>query len=232
MKSGVLYGVGVGPGDPELLTLKAVRIVSDCDAVCFPGNDTALAFEIACSGIPAIGSKEQIPLELPMTRDEERLRRAWETSAARIMDMLQAGKSVAFLTLGDVSIYSTFGYLRRIVEKQGYETRAVPGVTSFCAAAAALGEDLALREEPLHIIPASYPDVPAALRMGGAKVLMKAGTALPAVRSLLEEQGLADATGVVENCGMTGERVWKRITDMGDEKPGYFTVLIIKEARP
>ncbi|MDR0569149.1 MAG: precorrin-2 C(20)-methyltransferase [Spirochaetaceae bacterium] len=227
MKRGALYGVGVGPGDPELITLKAVRIVSSCSAVCFP--EMKSAFEIARSAMPEIAEKEIIPLDLPMTRDAETLRLGREKAADRIMEALASGKSVAFLTLGDVSIYSTFGYLRKIIAEKGYETQAVPGITSFCAAAAALGEDLALWEEPLHIIPASYPDLSGALRMKGARVLMKSGSAIPEVRALLEAQGLADSARVVENCGMANQRIWKSIRDMGDAKTGYFTIIIVKD---
>lgn len=227
MKQGILYGVGVGPGDPELMTLKAVRIVKACEVICFP--EIKSAFEIARSAVPEIETKERIPLELPMTRDAEILRASRETAAAHIIERLKAGKNVGFLTLGDVSIYSTFGYLRRIVADQGYETHAVPGIPSFCAAAAALGEDLVLWEEPLHIIPGSYPDLAEALKLNGTRVLMKSGSAIPEVRRRLQEQGLAETARVVENCGMANQRVWKTINAMGDERPGYFTLVIVKE---
>lgn len=163
---GILYGVSVGPGDPELMTLKACRTIQSCGTVAFPQqvrkrDKTAdpdgygLAFRIAEGALPQIRQKKLMPVSFPMTRDQEQLKAAHIQAARRLEEVLEGGEDIAFLTLGDVTIYSTFSYVQKIMEKDGFEVRLVSGVPSFCAAAARLGLPLVLGDQTLEIMPAA-----------------------------------------------------------------------------
>ena len=138
---------------------------------------------------------------------------------------LAQGKAVAFLTLGDPTVYSTYIYLHNIVKEAGYETEIVSGVTSFCAAAARLEMDIASKAQQIHIIPASY-QIEEALRLPGTKVLMKAGGKLPEVKEVLKHHP-AEVT-MVENCGMEQERIYYGAEQI-PEDAGYYTLLFVKE---
>ena len=164
---GKLYGVGVGPGDPELLTLKAARLLRECDVVAAPDGERT-AYQIAqrfAQGKPTLFCS------LPMTRDRAAMAASHEAAADALCALLDEGKTVVFLTLGDPSVYSTYWYIHRLAAARGYAAEMVPGVPSFCAAAAALGRALCEGSEALHILPASHGQ---ALPEGGNLVLMKA----------------------------------------------------------
>ena len=133
---GILYGVGVGPGDPELLTAKAIRLLRECDAIAAPksadGRQTAL--DIAS---PYIGQDKTILLfDMPMTHDKQVRNASHDAAADALCALLDEGKTVVFLTLGDPTVYSTYWYVHRRVAARGYAAELVPGVPSFCAAAA------------------------------------------------------------------------------------------------
>lgn len=226
--TGTLYGVSVGPGDPELLTLKAVRTICACDVIATPqtGGDKTLALDIAKGAVDLEG-KTVVELPLPMTRDPRELEKSHEREAAIVATYLDDGHDVALLNLGDVSVYSTFSYL---AEKLGarYEVVMVPGVTSFCATAAVLGMSLTDMNRPLHIIPASGMSLDDALDLEGSKVLMKSGAQLSDVIGTLVARGLADKTGLVQNCGLPTQNV---VVDIEHDKidKSYFTTIIVKE---
>ena len=137
---GILYGIGVGPGDPELLTLKAVRLLKAADVIAAPGKDVreTAAYRIAVQAVPEIGDKELIPIDMPMVMERERLEKAHLAGAAVLEEILERGKTIALITLGDPTVYSTFSYLEKPVREDGFSTEYVSGVTSFCAAAASL----------------------------------------------------------------------------------------------
>jgi len=229
-KTGKLYGLGVGPGDPELMTLKAVRLIRECDVIAIPasGKDSNVAFEIARGAVPEIEKKEVIEVSMPMIRDEVRLKESHDRAAAAVAAKLDAGKNVAFLTLGDPAIYSTYLYIHTRVAALGYETEIVPGIPSFCAVAARLNEGLTEAAEALHIIPASYDGIEEALSLKGTKVLMKSGKSIGKVKAILEGMETRPAVKMVERCGMQGERVFERLEDL-DEEAGYFSILVVKD---
>ena len=135
---GVLYGVSVGPGDPELMTLKAVRCLEKCPVIAAPqtAGGRMLALDIA-RGAVGLDGKTILPLRFAMSRDPEMLRASHEEAARAVKEYLDSGQDVAMLNLGDVSVYATFGYLQEILEAEGYKTVRIPGVPSFCAAASA-----------------------------------------------------------------------------------------------
>ena len=224
---GTAYMVGVGPGEPELMTLKAVRVIRECGCVAVPGREPACstAYRIAAQVIPGLEQKRLIALSMPMTRDREEVRTAHCAAADRIKELLDAGEDVACLTLGDPTVYSTTGYLQRILIADGYRTETVSGVPSFCAAAARLRIPLCEWNQPLRLLPSVHAE-PIAFDEGGNYVLMK-----PAGRIAgLKEQLTASGKNVmaVENCGMEGERVFLSADEL-PEDAGYFTVLIVRE---
>lgn len=228
MKSGTFYAVGLGPGDPELVTRKAVRILVGCSVIAAPKTQEngMLALSIARQAANLEG-KAILPITFPMERNEERRRANYEKAASDIETYLSAGQDVALLNLGDVSIYATGGYLAAILRARGYETELVPGIPSFCAAAARLGVSLTERDTPLHILPAGSVPLEEALELSGTKVLMKAGRRLPKVVSALERRGLLEKASLVENCGLSGERICTELSQEADF--GYFTTVIVKE---
>ena len=229
IKKGVLYGVSVGPGDPELLTVKAVRVLERCGVIAAPRTRSGgtLALDIVRRAV-SLEEKTILPLFFPMGRDREAWRESHRRAAAEIQAHLDQGRDVAMPNLGDVSIYSTFGYLMELLREKGYGTAMVPGVPSFCAAAARLGASLVSGNTPLHVIPVTGGDLEPALDWPGAKVLMKAGGSLPEVTEALRKSGQLERAALVEDCGLPTERVCVRLTeDM--EKTGYFATVIVKE---
>ena len=227
--TGTLYGIGIGPGDPELLTLKAVRLIRECGVIAVPGRDPrqSVAYRIAVQAVPEREEQEVFAVEMPMVKDPEILNASFQAAAAALEEKLREGRDVAFLTLGDVTIYSTYLYLYRRLEEKGYRTVMVNGIPSFCAAAARLNMGLAERAEELHIIPATY-QVEGSLSFPGTKVLMKAGKQMERVKASLKEAGLA--VSMVENCGMEGERVYRSLEEIGGES-GYYSLIIAKEGQ-
>lgn len=223
---GILYGVGVGPGDPRLMTFLAADTIKKCPVLAVPARikEQAVSYRIAQGLLPEIDKKECLALAVPMTKDRAVLNAAYEQAADRVEEQLKAGKDVACLTLGDPTVYSTYIYLHRIIKDRGYETQIINGVPSFCAVSARLGDSLADRSEQLHIIPSAY-GVEEALSLPGTKVLMKAASKMETVKKTLQDQN-ADAV-MVENCGMENEIIY-RGTEQIPDKAGYYSLIVVK----
>ena len=230
MKRGVLYGVSVGPGDPELLTLKAVRAIERADVVAVPdiGRKRRTAYSI-CEEY--LGGKELLDCSTPMTRDRSLAQAAYERVAGDICALLDEGKSVAYLCLGDIGVYSTYAYVHDIVVVRGYEALIIPGVTSFSASAAKLGTALCLGSERLVVAPASSASIDDVLDMRATKVFMKSGKQLGELQRKLAERGQLDRASMVANCGLPDERVYERFADVdADGDADYFSVVIVKSS--
>lgn len=223
---GKLYGLGVGPGDPELLTLKAVRLLKQADVVAVPdkGSGAKTALEIVKAHVEG---KELLYCPTPMVRDKARLNQCYEEIAENICGLLDEGKTVSFITLGDPTIYSTYIYVHKKVVARGYEAELIPGVTSFCAVAARLGQSLCEGAERLLIVPASC-DLDNSMEIQANKVFMKAGSGILQLQQQLRASGQLTHASMVENCGMEGEKVWPHFADM-TENSGYFSVVVVKE---
>ncbi len=227
MNKGILYGIGVGPGDPELMTRKAVRLIQECDIIAAPqseGNDKT-AMIIAEEFVK---DKPVLYCDMPMTRDQAKMDASHDQAADDICALLDEGKNVVFLTLGDPTIYSTYWYVHRRVLARGYDAQLIPGVPSFCAAAAAAGVALVEGSEMLHVIPASHTSTDEGLGMPGTKVLMKAGRSILDVREKLRADGKLAGSVLVERATMQEERVVKNLDELEDPT-GYFSVIIVKE---
>lgn len=245
--NGRFTGVGVGPGDPELMTLKAVRAVRECSVIAVPVSDAALtgpvydpavngkqrylqtcvAWQIAAGAVPEIADKDRIFLPMPMIKEKERLKAIHDQDAAAVAELLDKGENIVFLTLGDPTVYSTCMYVHRRLKQAGYETSIIPGIPSFCAAAARMDIPLVENRQELHVLPASY-DIGESLHLPGTKVLMKAGRKMAEVKRLLNEKGM-DAV-MVENCGMEEEHIYLSAEEM-PEQAGYYSLLVVKDGK-
>lgn len=225
MKKGTFYCVGVGPGDPKLMTFLAAETIRKCDVAALPssGAKENAAYKIAAE---FLNGKKLLYCDMPMTRDKAKLEESHQASAQQVRAELDQGHDVAFLTLGDPSIYATPMYLHHILRQQGYETRMIPGVPSFCAVAAALDVSLCEGGEMLQIIPASYPDTEGALEASGNKVLMKSGKSMKKVKEKIDTSRWEAMA--VECCGMEQEKIHRSL-DTLDETSSYFSVVVVKQ---
>lgn len=238
--SGKLYGIGIGPGDPELITWKGLKRIALCSTIAVPKSKTGegLAMQITKEALKLeypemvkedpLGGKEWLSLDLPMTRDEALLQKSRDQAAQIIMTWLDKGEDIAYLTLGDPTIYSTYGYIQERVLAAGYEVETIPGIPSFCAAAARLNTTLAQGEESLHIIPASQTGAERMLDLEGSKVLMKSGKSMTRVMGELEKRGLLESSKMVSRCGLEGEEVYQSLVGTPKESD-YFTIVIVKD---
>lgn len=227
-RDGILYGIGVGPGDPELMTLKAVRYLRECPVLAIPhsSKEQCVSYQIAKQVLPELEEKECLYLPMPMTKDSEILNRCHQEAADQITACLKRGLDVAMITLGDATIYATCLYILERVREAGFETGIINGIPSFCAAAARLNLPLVNGAEELHIIPASY-QIEEAMKLSGIKVFMKSGKQYRTVIQQLK-RGNYHAV-MVENCGMKEEKVYGCLEEMPEEA-GYYTLLIVKNA--
>ena len=195
---GTFYGVGVGPGDPELLTLKAVRVLERCPVLAAPrtASGAMTALDIARQAADLEG-KTLLPLYFTMSRDKEQQRAAHR-----------------------------YCYLMELLEAEGFPCERVPGVPSFCAVAARLGRSLTEADTPLHILPGGGEGPGESLDLPGGKILMKSGKNYPQLLEELDRRGLLAQAGMVENCGLPGERVFPSLEEK-PESSGYFTTIIL-----
>ncbi len=224
---GTIYGVGVGPGDPELMTLKAVRLIRENRYIALPSKEPreSLAYRIAVQAVPELAQKELVPVDMPMIRDKAKLREAHEKGARQLMDLADAGENVIFLTLGDPTVYCTFSYLQHILEAEGYPVVLVSGITSFCAAAARLGLSLGEWDEPIHVLPAAHKTGDR-LDLEGTYVLMTSASHMREVKDMLRQSGRK--VRAVLDCGMETEKVCRDLEEIPDDA-GYFSLIIAKE---
>ena len=225
--AGKLYGVGVGPGDPELLTLKALRLVKEAEVIALPGQipEDTVAFKIVEGAYPELGKKELLAVPFPMSKDPEVLKSYHDAGAQKVKEVLDQGKNVVFLTLGDPTVYSTYLYVHHRLVAQGYETEIVSGITSFCAAAARLNISLSEWNEQLHIVPAVHR-LDSELTESGNYILMKSGKKMNQVKEILERSGRE--VRMVENCGMPDEHIYNSVEEIPDDA-GYYSLIIAKE---
>ncbi len=230
---GRLYGVGVGPGDPELLTLKAHRILSRVPVVFVPRKD-GQSGSYAKSIISGLLKPEQEVIELvfPMTRNQTELARQWQKAADSIWEHLQKGKDCAFVNLGDPLLYGTFIYLFQMLQTGHPELKVevVPGISSVNAAAARAVVPLASADERVAIVPANAGEkfIRETLENFDTVVLLKIHTAFDKVLSVLEQMELIQNCVYVRRCTTQDEEIVRDIRKLRGEKLDYFSLLIVR----
>lgn len=238
--SGTLYVIGVGPGDPELLTLKAVRILKEVPCICVPkGREegSSLALSIVSKMID-LGSKEIIEAHFPMKKTrapehQDNLEAKWRETTENIISYLNKGVDVAFITLGDPSIYSTFFYLyeRLLVLKPELKLTIIPGVSSINASAAAAKVSLGLADEKIAVLPAPFIDNLAdILRDFETVVLMKVNKEFDVIIRTLKKMNLLENSTYISKLGMEGEIIIRDIRGIKKEDMNYFSILIVKKS--
>ena len=240
-KRGTFYGIGVGPGDPELITVKALKIIKSCPVIAAPrtGNGDMVALDIVWrTGILSESAeiaeefdKKILAMDFTMDKDPAKRKENYRKNADAAARYLDNGQDVAMVTLGDVSLYSTVHYIADELKSRGYEIIMVPGVPSFSAAAASLTIPLAEMDAPVHIIPSVRDNSDDYLDLPGTKVLMKAGRHLHRTLDELDRRGLLGVTSLAVNCGMDDEILIKKL---GDDEPlpdktGEFTTVIVRD---
>ena len=233
-KTGTLCGIGVGPGDPDLITLKAVKILKQVDmvfAAASTKNDHSLAVNIAREHIPE--DTPVVHLKFPMTRDRSETHMAWKAHSQTIITELERGNNVAFLTLGDSMTYSTFGYILRYMQALAphLDVLTVPGITSYQAAAARLNTPLVEGEESLMVVSGAKGGN--RLRELHAKpenvVFLKAYRNVNDIKAAIDETGKYIRCVGVKSCGLPDEEIIQNIEELGHRKPDYWTLILTKQ---
>ncbi|MDR2200264.1 MAG: precorrin-2 C(20)-methyltransferase [Deltaproteobacteria bacterium] len=232
--SGTLYGIGVGPGDPDLLTIKAVKILNQVDVVFTASstkNEYSLARNIASPHLKAGTNLEN--LEFPMTEEKGALNAAWRANAEKVADVLKSGRSAAFLTLGDCLTYSTYSYLLNSLAEvyPEFQAKSVPGISSYQLAASKLNRSLCLHREALTVISGTddHESLSRLLDLSENVVIMKSYRGSERVAELVRAKGLARKTAVCCNLGLPDEFIIDGIEAPLPEKISYFTLFLVNK---
>lgn len=227
--TGTLYGVGVGPGDPDLMTLKAQSLISRAGVIAYPvnGNGEGLALAIAQGEVS--DKAVHVPIHIPMCTEREPARMAYDEGAETIAGHLTAGRDVVFLCEGDPFFYGSYMYLFERL-KNRFSCETIPGVSSITTCAAELDRPLAARNDRLKVLPAPLgtDDLRQELLNCEAAAIIKVGRHFARVRTLLDELGLAQKSYVVEQASLPEQKITRLDEVPGDGKPYFSTILIYR----
>jgi precorrin-2/cobalt-factor-2 C20-methyltransferase len=233
IEPGILYGIGVGPGDPELITLKALRILERVPyvfAAASSKNDYSLALNIVRHYIAQAIVE---PLYFPMTSDLQVQAEAWDKNARRVLERLDQGEDAAFLTIGDPLTYSTYGYLLKTIKTINNRIKAItiPGITSYNAAAALANIPLAEGEESFYLISGAQggDHLRDAIGKSDNIVMLKTYRHFDKIYQTLEELNLLDCATCISMCGLSGETMTHDLRTLKDQKMPYLSLVIIKK---
>ncbi len=234
-----LYAVGVGPGAPDLITLRGAEVLRRVPVIFSPLSamgTTSRALEVVRGLIdPAL--QHIVELAFPMQKEQDELEGEWEEAASEIVEHLRRHGEGAFITIGDVSLYSTFIYVQRILKAQHPDLviEMVPGIPSFSAMTALMGMPYGQGDDRIAILPATFgPDrIAAVLREFETVILMKVNRVLDEILDTLERLGLTEHATFVTKCGMPDQEVVYDIRTLRGQRPSYFSILLVsKTARP
>ena len=230
--NGKLYGVGLGPGDPELMTLKAHRLIAAAAVVAYPALEQGDSFARAIAAGAIAKGAQEIPIPIPMTIERGPAQTAYDKGAAEIATSLEAGKDVVVLCEGDPFFYGSFMYLfSRLADR--FETEIIPGVTSVTACAAVLARPLSARNEVLSIILGPMPEAQMRdrIRTAEAVAIMKVGRHLPKIRRVLDQLNLTHRAGYIERATLPNQQV-SPLADAPATAPYFSMILVTKGDDP
>ncbi len=236
MQLGILYGISVGTGDPELITVKGLRWLQQCPIVAFPaglGNRSGIAQRIVNDWLKP--QQTTLALNFPYVRDEATLVSAWQQAAQQVWLYLQQGKSVAFACEGDVSFYSTFTYLAQTLQDLHPEAivKTVPGVCSPMAVASVLQIPLTIRSQRLAVLPALYNinELETVLDWAEVIVLLKINSVYQQVWQVLKQRNLLVHSWIVEKATFPEQKMYRNLTEYPQLQLSYFSILLIQVDR-
>ncbi|MGZ7109562.1 MAG: precorrin-2 C(20)-methyltransferase [Methanobacterium sp.] len=228
MKKGKFIGIGVGPGDPDLLTVKAIKALENVDVICAP-KSKELKPSLALSIVQNIlynRKREYKTLEplFPMIEDEEALQEYWDRAAALIIEKLDSGLDVAFITLGDPTVYSTFAYVYERIKNLNYETSIIPGINSFTGCAASAKITLAEKDEIMVVVPKVDERLAQILEHGDTFVIMKTSRHSELLEEVINNDKRNKEVISVQNCSMMDEKIFNGFSN----KKKYLSTTIVK----
>ena len=229
--NGIFYGIGVGPGDPELLTVKAINAIKKSDIIIAPKTekkDGSVALTIAQ---PYLRENVEIVYQtFPMVTNFEEFHKVFEENEKEILNFLNAGKNVAFLTLGDPMFYSTYIYIFRLLKNSGVKIETVPGVPAFLAISSYINRPLVFGDDILTVIPATAEreKIIDALKISDTTVLMKVYKNFDEVVDVLKNENMSDEAVLVSRCGLDEEKIISDIENHRDEKLNYLSTILTR----
>ena len=230
--SGIFYGVGVGPGDPELLTLKAVAVIKEADVIIAPKTEKKEESTALSIARPYLKSDvEIVKLVFPMVNNTDTLSDAWESNKECILELLKNGKKVVFLTLGDPMFYSTYMYVYRLLKDCGYPIQTIPGIPAFCAMGSQLGLPLAEGNDVISIIPATMESeaMDKILATVDNVVLMKVYKNFGEIVDKLHEHGFGENAVMVTKCGLPDEKISYDLSEVDRSSVNYLSTILAKK---
>ncbi|THF52050.1 precorrin-2 C(20)-methyltransferase [Allorhizobium terrae] len=225
--SGKLYGLGLGPGDPELITLKAHRILTSAPVIAYPAPDTGPSFARQIAAPYLRADQLEVPMIVPMRVERFPAQEIYDSAAITLSHHLDAGSDVAVLCEGDPFFYGSFMYLfERLAHR--YPTEVVPGVSSMMAAAAAYGRPLAARNDVLSVLPGPMDDADLSLRIESASAvaIIKLGRHFARIRTLIAAMGLTEHAGYVERVSLANQKLMP-LADVSEDVAPYFSMILI-----
>ena len=232
LKVGRLWGVSVGPGNPEWIAVEGMRAIQSVGAIACPQDrqgQPGMAYRIVKQ---LLGERPVVALNMPFVTDDRLLESAWQQAAEKVLAILRQGQDVVFICEGDASFFSTFSYLARAVQQQNaaVEVRVIPGVCSPLAAAAALQIPLAMWDEGVAILPVMHrvEELDSVLDWADVVVLMKLAPVFDLVYRILEGRNLLSHTGLVEWLGWPQQKVFHSLEGLKDYRPHYFSIAIVR----
>lgn len=233
MELGTLYGVSVGTGDPELITVKGLRILQSSDLVAFPAginNRLGIAQNIIKQWLQP--QQKTLPLDFPYTQNEQQLETAWDKAAQEVWQNLQQGANVSFACLGDISFYSTFTYLAQALYRLHPESKikTVPGVCSPMAIASVLNLPLTVNRQRLAVLPALYSvqELETALDWAEVVVLLKVSSVYQQVWQILQQKKLLESSWIVEKATFPNQKIYRNLIDHPNLNLSYFSIMLIQ----
>lgn len=230
---GQLYGISVGTGDPDLITIKSLNILKQTEIIAFPQGIRGKKGFAETIISQWVEGKTLLPLDFPYVHDETVLMTAWKTSAERIWEYLQQGKDVVFACEGDIHFYSTFTYLAEVFKKNYPQVNliTIPGVCSPLATASVLGIPLTVKDQKLVILPALYhaQELQSILQWSDVIVLMKFRLVYESIWTVLKQENLLESSYIVEWATLPQQRIIRGLQDYPQLELSYFSIMVIQK---